>query len=93
MQFEPQIPKITLGKSFKIVYTYVDTSEGAIRISKEMQTKRSEFEIRPFRDEFVLFPKDDPWFPLRQSIGTLLDDFMIERGQLSCANVEKREEM
>lgn len=65
----------------------------AIRIPKEMQTKRNEFEIRPLGDGFVLFPKDDPWFPLRQSIGTLPDDFMIERDQPSCDDVEKREEL
>ena len=28
----------------------------AIRIPKEMQTNRSEFEIRPLGDGFVLFP-------------------------------------
>lgn len=63
----------------------------AIRIPKEIQTKRSEFEIRPLGEGFVLFPKDDPWFPLRESIGTLPDDF--ERDQPSCSDAERREEL
>ena len=65
----------------------------AIRIPKEVQTDRSEFEIRPLGDGFVLFPKDDPWFPLRHSIGTVSDDFMPERNQPSWGESEKREEM
>ncbi len=63
----------------------------AIRIPKEIQTKHSEFEIRSLGEGFVLFPKDDPWFPLRESIGTLPDDF--ERDQPSCSDAERREDL
>ncbi len=53
----------------------------AIRIPKEAHTDEQEFYIRRLGKGFLLFPKSDPWFPLRESIGTVPDDFMEERNQ------------
>ena len=64
----------------------------AIRIPKEVQTDRKEFAIRKVGDGFILFPADDPWFPLRLSIGQMPDDFMIDREQPSWDDVPEREE-
>ena len=63
----------------------------AIRIPKEVQTDRKEFEIRKVGDGYILFPADDPWFPLRFSIGQLPEDFMADRDQPSWNDVPERE--
>lgn len=55
----------------------------AIRIPKEVQTTMKEFNIKKIGEAYILFPKDDPWFGLRNSIGTIPDDFMSERDQPS----------
>ena len=48
----------------------------AIRIPKEVHTDQKEFAIRKVGDGYILFPADDPWFPLRLSIGQMPDEFM-----------------
>ena len=42
-----------------------------IRIPKEVQTTMEEFNIKKIGEAYILFPKDDPWFELRSSIGTM----------------------
>ena len=64
----------------------------AIRIPKEVQTTRSEFAIRKVGEGFILFPADDPWFPLRLSIGQMPDDFMADTEQPKWDEVPEREE-
>ena len=64
----------------------------AIRIPKEMRTALSELVIRKVGDGYILFPVDDPWFPLRLSIGQMPDDFMPERDQPAWDAVPEREE-
>ena len=63
----------------------------AIRIPKEFQTDLKELLIRKVGDGFILFPPDDPWLPLRLSIGQMPDDFMEERDQPSWTDVSERE--
>ena len=63
----------------------------AIRIPKEVQTDRKEFLIRKVGDGYLLCPVDDPWFPLRLSIGQMPDDFMNDREQPSWDDVPERE--
>ena len=63
----------------------------AIRIPKEVQTERKEFAIRKVGEGYILFPVDDPWFPLRFSIGQMPDDFMADREQPSWDEVHDRE--
>ena len=64
----------------------------AIRIPKEVQTTLSELSIRKVGDGYVLFPADDPWFPLRLSIGQMPEDFMVDRNQPTWDEVPEREE-
>ncbi len=64
----------------------------AIRIPKEMRTTLPELVIRKVGDGYILFPVDDPWFPLRLSIGQMPDDFMPERDQPAWDEVPEREE-
>ena len=64
----------------------------AIRIPKEFQTTQQEFLIRKIGNGYILCPIDDPWFPLRLSIGQMPDDFMNNREQPSWDNVIDREE-
>lgn len=64
----------------------------AIRIPKEVQTTLSELSIRKVGDGYVLFPADDPWFPLRLSIGQMPEDFMVDRDQPTWDEVPEREE-
>ena len=53
----------------------------AIRIPREAHTEEQEFYIQRLGKGFILYPKDDPWFPLRESIGFIPDDFMEDRNQ------------
>lgn len=63
----------------------------AIRIPKEFQTDQQEFLIRKIGDGYILCPTNDPWFPLRLSIGQMPDDFMTGREQPSWDEVTERE--
>ena len=64
----------------------------AIRIPKEVRTGLNEFTIRKVGEGYILFPLDDPWFPLRLSIGQIPDDFMTDREQPSWDDISEREE-
>ena len=64
----------------------------AIRIPKEVQTDLREFLIRKVGKGYILCPVDDPWFPLRLSIGQMPEDFMTERKQPSWNDVPERED-
>ena len=64
----------------------------AIRIPNEMRTTLPELVIRKVGKGYILFPADDPWFPLRLSIGQMPDDFMPERDQPAWDEVPEREE-
>lgn len=65
----------------------------AIRIPKEVQTNLREFLIRKVGEGYILCPVDDPWLPLRLSIGEMPDDFMSVREQPSWSDVPEREEL
>ena len=64
----------------------------AVRIPKELRTEKTEFCIHRVGDACILFPTDDPWFPLRSTIGTFPDDFLEDREQPSILDLPKREE-
>ncbi|MBR3458634.1 MAG: hypothetical protein IKH16_10870 [Selenomonadaceae bacterium] len=64
----------------------------AIRIPTEMQTERKEFLIRKVGEGYLLSPIDDPWFPLRLSMGQMPEDFMADREQPSWDDVPERED-
>lgn len=63
----------------------------ALRIPKEVRTDREEFYIQRFGEGYVIFPVDDPWFALRQTMGTFPQDFLEDRDQPSCDDLPERE--
>jgi antitoxin VapB len=64
----------------------------AMRIPKEVRTDKEEFYIQRVGEGYVVFPTDDPWFPLRITIGTFPQDFMEDREQPSLSDQAEREE-
>ena len=64
----------------------------AIRIPKETQTNQKEFSIHKIGDGYILSPINDPWFPLKRSIGKIPSDFMNERNQPTWQQLDAREE-
>ena len=65
----------------------------AIRIPREMRTEKTEFIINRVGDAFILYPTDDPWFPLRATIGAFPDDFLEDREQPSILDLPEKEEL
>ena len=51
-----------------------------------------EFFVRKTDKEYVLYPNEDPWLPLRLSIGQMSEDFMDVREQPLWTQTEGREE-
>lgn len=64
----------------------------ALRIPSEMQTDRKELIIKQIGDMYIAYPVDDPWFPLKQVIGTFPDDYMMERDQPLWGEVAERDD-
>ena len=63
----------------------------AIRIPKEVHTDQKDFIIRKFGECLILYPTDDPWYPLRQTLGTFPEDFMDDREQPMISDIPERE--
>lgn len=64
----------------------------AVRIPKELHTDETSFLIQKVGKGMIFYPKDDPWFGLKRSLGSLPDDFMEDRNQPGWDEVEKRED-
>ena len=56
----------------------------AIRIPREVQTDQKEFNIARIGNCYILSPVDDPWYPLRLTLGTFPQDSMNDRNQPLC---------
>ena len=65
----------------------------ALRIPKEVSTDKKEFYIRRIGEGYIIYPTDDPWLPLRETMGTFPEDFMSDREQLSSEALPEREEI
>ena len=65
----------------------------AIRLPKEFRTDKKEFNIKQVGESYILYPVDDPWYPLRQVIGTFSEDFMKNREQPSILDIPEREKL
>lgn len=65
----------------------------AIRIPSEMQTDRKDFIIKQIGETYVAYPVDDPWLPLKQSIGRFSYQYMMEREQPTWGEVAEREDL
>ena len=74
-----------------IAKVFTSGNSQAIRIPKEVKTDLTEFSIKKVGEGYILFPVDDPWYPLRQSIGKVDDDFMEDRNQPVWADQKERE--
>ncbi len=53
----------------------------AVRIPKEFRFRSKEVYIRKYEDILILYPKENPWAPLLNSLGKFTDDFMEDRNQ------------
>ena len=65
----------------------------AIRIPSEMQTDKKEFIIKQIGETYIAYPIEDPWFPLKQVIGTFPEEYMLDREQPAWGMVAEREEI
>ena len=54
-----------------------------VQLPKEFQFQGSNIYIKKFENIVILFPKNDPWTPLIQSLDKFSDDFMQDRNQPS----------
>lgn len=53
----------------------------AVRLPKEYQFNGNDVFIKKFNNIVMLFPKNDPWAPLINSLDQFSDDFIDERNQ------------
>ena len=65
----------------------------ALRIPQDLRTEKKEYYIQKVGDIFIAYPADDPWAPVRQTIGTFPDDYMTEREQPMWSDISVREEL
>ena len=65
----------------------------AIRIPKDMRTDYKEYIIRKIGEVYIAFPESDPWAPARLAIGSLPEDFLVDRNQPGIDSLPEREEM
>ncbi|MGB7569249.1 MAG: type II toxin-antitoxin system VapB family antitoxin [Chitinivibrionales bacterium] len=53
----------------------------AVRLPKEFRFKGDDVYVKKLDNIVMLFPMEDPWIPLINSLDKFTDDFMAERGQ------------
>ena len=53
----------------------------AVRLPADCRFEGDAVYAKKWRGVVILLPKDDPWKPLRESLGTFSDDFMEVRGR------------
>jgi Virulence-associated protein and related proteins len=53
----------------------------AVRLPKEFRFEGSDVYVKKLDNIVMLFPMEDPWIPLINSLDKFTDDFMAERGQ------------
>ena len=64
-----------------ITRVFQNGNSQAIRIPVDMRTDKKEMVIRQLGEAYIIYPVDDPWFPLRQLSGTFPQDFMSDRAE------------
>ena len=62
----------------------------ALRIPQEMRTEAREFFISKVGDVIIAYPTNDPWAPLRDTVGTFPADFLEDREQPMCSDLPER---
>ncbi len=63
----------------------------AIRIPQELRTDQKDFFISKIGNTYIAYPVDDPWAPIRATIGTFPEDFMEDREQPSWDEIPEQE--
>jgi antitoxin VapB len=53
----------------------------AVRLPKEFRFKGNDAYVKKLDNIVMLFPMNDPWMPLLDSLDKFSDDFMTERNQ------------
>jgi len=53
----------------------------AVRLPKDCRFEGSDVYVKKYQDLVILFPKDNPWGPLLDSLEGFSDDFMEQREQ------------
>jgi antitoxin VapB len=53
----------------------------AVRLPKEFRFEGNDVYVKKLDNIVMLFPMEDPWIPLINSLDKFTDDFMAERNQ------------
>jgi antitoxin VapB len=53
----------------------------AVRLPKEFRFDGNDVYVKKLDNIVMLFPMEDPWIPLINSLDKFSDDFMVERNQ------------
>ena len=61
----------------------------SVRIPEELKTKHKKFIIKKIGEGYLLYPENDPWLPLKISIGQITQDFMTNREQPSWSDISQ----
>jgi antitoxin VapB len=54
----------------------------AVRLPKKLRFEGREVYAKKLGNAVILLPLDDPWLPLRESLGEFSDDFLERRQRL-----------
>ena len=65
----------------KTAKIFINGRSQAVRLSKEFWFSGDDVFIKKIGTMVILFPKDDPWAPLINSLDQFTDDFMETRDQ------------
>jgi antitoxin VapB len=65
----------------RIAKLFANGGSQAVRLPKDCRFDATEVYVHRLGNTVVLFPKDDPWAPLIESLDMFTDDFLEERDQ------------
>ena len=65
----------------KVARLFANGRSQAVRLPKECRFREKEVYVRKLGRMVILFPKEDPWAVLVQSLEQFSEDFMGERQQ------------
>jgi antitoxin VapB len=67
----------------KTAKIFINGRSQAVRLPKEFRFSGDDVFIKKIGKMVILYPKDDPWAPLVNSLDQFTDDFMETRDQSS----------
>lgn len=70
---------------------FMSGNSQAVRIPSSIRTDKEEFLINKIGEAYILYPANDPWFALRQTIGSFPDDFLSDREQPFINDIPEKE--